>query len=141
MSFVLQSGESFNKEGNKTASTVMAQNCVLISTSGYLLPAISSSLALIGILPRPVLSTDSDYAQADNVRYMVLTDNLTFTANVHDTSLIAQALVNTYVDLFDSVSLDLSASTHKQFLITGINPSAGTVTGSFNGSALFRNAV
>lgn len=141
MAFVIANGESFNREGNKTASTAMQQNCVLISTSGLLLPAISSSLKLIGILPRPVLTTDSDYAQTDAVRYMVLTDNLEFIADVSDPADIAQAIVNTYVDLADSVSVNLAASTHKQFLVTGILPGTNQVRGVFNGSALFSNAV
>lgn len=139
--FVLSQGESITLTMPKKASTVMAQGAVLDSVSGVVQPATATSTALIGVLQYPIKTTDSDYAVATQVPLLTLTDKTVWEADVFDTSLIVAALVGTNVDLKDSVSLDLAASAHNQFLITAINTAKGTVSGHFNSSALYVNAV
>lgn len=141
MAFILSQGESITVQLPKKASTAMSQGAVLDASGGFMQPATAASTSLIGVLQYPIASTDSDYASATQVPLLTLTDKTVWEADVFDTTLIAATLIGTFVDLKNSTQLDLSATAHKQFLVTAINSAKGTVSGHFNGSALYENAV
>lgn len=102
----------------KTASTAFAVNSVLTSASGQLTTAANSELGLLGICPKVVASTDSDYASTTGIQLTRLHDEAEYEMDVQGTA--TTAMVGEAYDLYSTTGLllDIGNTTYKQFIIT-----------------------
>ena len=101
--------ESFNGDKvnleyyEKTASTAFTFNDMVgLSTAGRLsLYADGSSFPLLGLVQKPVASTDSDYAETTRIPVLVGGPNVLYRCDV-STGTAAQTDVGEYIDKFMS---------------------------------------
>lgn len=96
-----------------TPSTVLAKDSIVSSSSGYLIAATSSTAALshIGVTPKAVAATDSDYASARLHPVLVpMEKNVEWLGDV--TSGLVAADVGLLVDLTNSTTINRAASTY-----------------------------
>jgi len=97
----------------KRASTAISNAALLAPDgAGAVQPAVAATTKVIGASLRTVVSTDADYAQNTLIPYFEPTDTTEFLADV-GTGTMTTALVGTYCDLKDSVSIDVTASAVK----------------------------
>lgn len=95
-----------------TTSTAFAANSIVSFSSGYLIPATSSTTALshIGVIRKAVAATDADYAVARSVPVEVpIEKNVEWIGDV--TSGLVAADVGLLVDLTDASTINRAAST------------------------------
>lgn len=96
-----------------TPSTAFAVDTLVAYSSGYLIPATSSTAALahVGIIKKAIAATDSDYAVARTVPVEVPVErNVVYEAPV--TSGLVAADVGLLVDLTDAGTINRAASTY-----------------------------
>lgn len=104
----------------KTASTALSLNSLCTYTSGRLVAAASSTLVFAGILPRAVVSTDSDYASASPTLLVDLSaPEATFLMLCGSGASATTHVGNSY-DLSDAVTLNLSGTSYKQFTVVSV---------------------
>jgi len=118
MAIVQASGEIKFIALPKTASTTYTANTVMTSTDGYLTTAANTELGLLGIIPRTVTSSSTDYADATLVPLIMLHDQAEYEIDVQGTA--TAAMVGEAYDLYSStaLSLDIGNQTYNQFVIT-----------------------
>jgi len=95
-----------------TTSTEFLQGALVSFSSGFLIPATSSTSALshVGVIKKAIVSTDNDYATARLVPVEVpMEKNVLWKAPV--TSGLVAADVGLLVDLTNSVTINRGAST------------------------------
>lgn len=107
--FTLISGDARVEYYPKTASTALANGALVTTSSGQLIAGTSTTASHVGILIKPVTSTDADYTATTMVPVLVPSQNAIFEADA--TSLTA-ALVDTTMDLTDSVTVNGGADSH-----------------------------
>lgn len=90
----------------------------------------TSTVRVTGLMQRAVLSTDSDYADTNEVPVLVGDVDAEFLFDV-STGSAAQTDIGEYVDFDDENSIDVAAYTKGQILITRVI-SATQVVGKFN---------
>lgn len=96
-----------------TPSTAFTKDSIVSESSGYLIPATSSTAALshIGVIPKAIVATDADYAVARLVPVIVPVEkNVEWLCDV--TSGLVAADVGLLVDLTDSATINRGASTY-----------------------------
>ena len=126
MSFFLFKGDAHVEWYPKTASTAFSVNALVYSTSGQLLPATTTSGDHIGVVLKPVVSTDSDYASTTFLPVLVPHSDTEFRADV--TGTLTAAMVNTFRDLSTSLVVDAAAQAKNVVLITQfVSSSVGIV--------------
>lgn len=101
----------------KTASTAFTVNSVMTTTSGQLTTAANSELGLLGIIPRAVAATSSDYASETPLQLLKLHNDATYEMDVQGTA--TTAMVGEAYDLYSTTGthLDVGNTTYKQFII------------------------
>jgi hypothetical protein len=109
MSFFLKSGSAKVEYYPKTASTVFSANAIVSTTSGFLVPGTSTTSSHLGIILKTVASTDADYASQTMVPVLVPSQDAIFEA---DAASLTTALVDTVMDLSDSVTVNGGANSH-----------------------------
>jgi len=118
MSIVQISGQVKTAHRVKTASTALAINSLVGFTSGRLVAATSSTLIFGGIMCRAVTTASTDYASAIPILLVAPqfdTEYLLTTASASATTHVGNAY-----DLSDAVTLNLSGTTYKQFVVTEV---------------------
>jgi hypothetical protein len=96
-----------------TASTAFTEGGIVAFSSGYLIPATSSTAALahVGVIRKTIAATDADYAVARKVPVEVPVEkNVIWEAPV--TSGLVAADVGLLVDLTDAGTINRGASTY-----------------------------
>lgn len=96
-----------------TVSTAFDKGALVAFSSGYLIPATSSTAAkdIVGVIRHAIAATDSDYATAREVEVEVPVEmNTEWEADV--TSGLVAADVGLFQDLTDSVTVNRGASTY-----------------------------
>lgn len=122
----------------KVASTAIAYGAILTSNgSGYLTNASASSTLIFGISRKAVVSTDADYASTTQLPFLAITGEGEYEVDVV-TGTLTTAMIGNYYDLADSTGIDVTGTSHKQFLVTGFI-SATKARGKFVG-AQYRDA-
>lgn len=114
--FVLRSGSAKIEYFPKTASTALANGALVASTSGQLIAGTATTAAHVGILLKKVASTDADYASTTMVPVMVPSQDAIFEG---DATGLTAALVNTTMDLTDSVTVNGAADSHHAVTLVG----------------------
>lgn len=112
MSFEIKRGKFVTKKYPVTASTEFSADSLAIFSAGKLYPAISTSSKedVVGIVPKAVLSTDSDYADTRDISvYVPEEKNVEVEADV--TAGLVAADIGLYQDLTDSTTVNRSGST------------------------------
>lgn len=103
----------------KKASVAMTTgDAVTIDSSGYVL-RLTAGDKTYGIVQRTVGSTDSDYASNTRVPVQVCGENAEYLFDV-STGTAAQTNVGEYKDFEDHDSVDVTASTNDDVLVTDI---------------------
>lgn len=119
-----------------TASTAFSADSLVSFTSGYLVPATSSSASadIVGVIRHTIASTDSDYATARLVEVQVPVErNTEWIMDV--TSGLVAADVLKEVDLTDASTVNRGASLVKAVRATSvISSTSGTFLIKFLGS-------
>jgi len=104
----------------KTASTAYTANSLVTTgtDTGYLTTAANTELGLLGIIPRTVTSSSTDYADATLVPIIMLHDQAEYEIDVQGTATVA--MVGEIQDLYSSTGLllDVANDTYGQFVIT-----------------------
>lgn len=139
MAFLPASGKITSEAFPKTASTAIAAGAVLETASGAMNPADAADVSLFGVSMQTIASTDADYASTTPIGVWILDPGTKWFADV-GTGTATAALIGTTCDLKDSVSLDVTATSHNVFTITDFID-ATHVMGRFNASYIFRNAA
>ena len=101
-----------------TPSTVLTKDSIVSESSGYLIAATSSTAALshIGVTPKAIVATDSDYATARLHPVIVPVEkNVEWIGDV--TSGLVAADVGLLVDLTDSATINRGASTYDAAMV------------------------
>lgn len=103
----------------KAASTALSYGALLQADgSGGMIAATSTSIKHVGVCMRVVLSTDADYATTGaKIPVDVLGDDDVFEATV--TGTLTTAMVNTYLDLSDSLTVNAAGTSHLPVLCVG----------------------
>ncbi len=101
----------------KTASTVFAVGALTYSTSGQLLPADATSGDHVGVCQKTVAATDSDYASTTRIPVILVGEDTVWEVAV-GAGTAAVTLENTFVDLTDSISVDVGSTSKNVFLVT-----------------------
>jgi hypothetical protein len=104
-----------------TPSTVLAKDSIVSEASGYLIAATSSTAALshIGVTPKAVAATDSDYALARLHPVIVPVEkNVEWLGDV--TSGLVAADVGLLVDLTNSTTINRGASTYDVAMVRSV---------------------
>ena len=71
--------------GKKKVSTAISPNTLLTRDSnGFLIPAVTASLSVVGVSISTVLSTDDNYATTDEIQYDAAKDGDEFIMDVDD---------------------------------------------------------
>lgn len=118
MSFIRISGKPRLAWFPKKASTAFTQNALVYPDgSGAIQPADSTSGEHIGVIQKAVASTDSDYASTTLVPVDECGEDDIFEATV--TGTLTSAMVGTYRDLSDSVTVNAGATSKKVVLCVG----------------------
>lgn len=105
----------------KKASTVFALgDACTLDGSGLLIPAVAGSTFIVGIIKRPVLATDADYASSVPVQVELFTQVDVFEIDASTT--VTQAMVGTTRDLVTNAgTLNVGAGgSTNQFRILGL---------------------
>lgn len=97
----------------KTASTAFTNGNLVASSSGYLIPATSSTTNNIGIGQRTVAASDSDYATASFYPVLVPRNGLDSLMVGTATATATAAQAGTFVDLTDAGAVNTGASSTK----------------------------
>lgn len=100
----------------KTASTALSNGALVSLSSGQLIAATSTSSAHVGVLLKPVVSTDSDYASTTFLPVAIPSQDAIFEA---DATGLTAALVGTTMDLTDSVTVNGAADSHHAVTLVG----------------------
>src|SRR5690242_10179970 len=112
MAFLPVSGKIQCEAFPKTASTAISAGAVMEADgSGGINPADAADTSLFGISMRKVTASDDDYASTTPIGVIMLNADTEFYADV-GTGTATAALVGTQCDLKDSVSIDVTATTH-----------------------------
>ncbi len=111
MNFERHSGEATILPYKKTASTAFANGDPVVQTSGLLTVANASATpqTVLGIILRDVVSTDEDYADANDVMVEVPDVGTVYKAKV-GAGTPAQTMVGQRYDLDANGEVDLTAS-------------------------------
>ena len=109
MSFRLISGSAKIEYYPKTASTAIANGAIVSASSGFLVPGTSSTASHLGICLKTVAATDADYASTTMIPVMIPSQDAIFEA---DAASLTTALVDTVMDLSDSVTVNGGANSH-----------------------------
>jgi len=94
----------------KTASTAIANGAIISSSSGQAIPGTSTTSSHVGICIRKIASTDADYASTTEIPYIVPSQDAIFEG---DATGLTAALVDTTMDLTDSLTVNGAANSHK----------------------------
>ena len=111
MAFFLISGSAKVEPMTKTASTTLLANSLVSTTSGQLIAGTSTTASHVGVLLRGSATGDGygDFASATKVPVLIPSQDAIFEADA--TSLTA-SLVDTVMDLTDSVTVNGGANSH-----------------------------
>jgi hypothetical protein len=105
-----------------TASTAFSKGAIVSWSSGYLIPATSSTTALshAGVIERAVLSTDLDYATTGHLVpvSVPLEKNVVWKGDTTATLVVGD--VGLEVDLTDSLTINRAASSIKVAMVHGV---------------------
>lgn len=112
--FNLISGSAKIEYYPKTASTAIANGALVSTTSGFLVPATNATASHVGVCLKKVASTDADYASTTMIPVMVPSQDAIFEA---DATGLSTALVDTTMDLTDSLTVNGAASSHDAVLL------------------------
>ena len=138
MAFLLNSGNVQIDYFPKLASTAIGMGAALIpNASGFATVATSTSTRVLGTSLRVVASTDADYASATLIPVIVPDTSAVFLADV-GTGTLTTAMIGNQYDLKDSVSIDVTGTSHKQVTVVGfVSASKALVrfTGNYLASA------
>ena len=115
MAFYPYSGKIKVEYWPKTASTALAANSVVATSSGQLIAATSSTTANIGVVLRAVTSASDDYAGTNTLPVVIPQEDTVFIA-LATTATTGQ--VGTVVDLTDAVTVGTGTS-HKVVYVVG----------------------
>lgn len=142
MSFILKSGNVQVEYWPKTASTAFAVGVAVVMTSGALAVASSTDLSIVGVVAKPVVSTDTDYASTTSIPVLVPSPDAIWEIDVENSGTATSANVGIKYDLNSSTGtgINLSGTSHKQVTVVGVL-SATKVLGRINASYEFVNAV
>ena len=135
--FVRHSGKPKIAFWPKKASTAFSNHALVYPDgSGAVQPADSTSGGHIGVIAKAITSADDDYASNTLVPIDEVGPEDIFEVDVGNGTATA-ALVGTYIDLYDSVSVNVSATSKQVVFVVGfisaskllvkINASAGVV--------------
>ena len=140
MAFVQSSGKVTVEWYRKAASTVFT-NGALCGTNGTgeIIPATSTSTTHVGVIQKDIAATDSDYASTTLVPVLVPTDETEWEIDV-TTGTATEATEGTYVDLTNSLGVDVSASAHDAVFVTKF-VSGSKIIGKINSFVGYKNAV
>lgn len=110
MAFIKRRGKTKMTPMPVTPSTAFAANSLVTFSSGKLIPATSSTAALdiIGVIPKAIASTDSDYASDRLVDIIVPVEKYTVWEGDVTSGLVATD-VGTEVDLTDASTVNRGA--------------------------------
>ena len=103
----------------KAASEAIAFNDIVgINTSGYLTKYLDgSAFPMLGLCQKAIAATDDDYASNTKVPVLVAGAEAEYLCDV-STGSAAQTDVGEYIDVDDSNSVDVGASTNNDFYVT-----------------------
>lgn len=138
MAFIRKTGSDRRSLPNKIAkkaSTAIEVGDVLISTSGQADVAVASSVNLLGIAMKDVLSTDSDYASTTPVTIEQIDSEAVYIAPVV-TGTATAAMIGLYRDLADETGVDVTGTTYNQVKIVGVLNGGTAVEVVFNAEVL-----
>ena len=135
MAFLINSGNTQIDYFPKKASTAIAANAALtFDGSGFATNAVAATTRVIGTSLRVVAATDADYASTTAIPVTVPVPDSTFIADV-GTGALTTAMIGNQFDLKDSVSIDVTASAHKQVTVVGFISSTKAIV-KFTGNYL-----
>lgn len=111
MAFHLISGSAKIEHYPKTASTTLYANSIVSTTSGQLIAGTSATASHVGIITRGSATGDiyGDFASATNIPVIVPSQDAIFEA---DATGLTAALVDTAMDLTDSLTVNGAANSH-----------------------------
>ena len=136
MAFIVKRGKTKKIPMSVTPSTAFSKDALVTFSSGKLIPATSSTPAvdIIGIIPKAIASTDSDYASDRLVEILVPVEkNIVVEADV--TSGLVAADVGLEVDLTNSLTVNRGANSIKVVkCLQVISSTKGLFFVKFNGS-------
>jgi len=121
MAFIRHRGKTKTIWVPVTTSTAFTKGAIVSYSSGYVIPATSSTAALshVGVIKKTIASTDSDYATARLVPVEVPVEkNVEWIGDV--TSGLVAADVGLLVDLTDSLTINRGASTVDAAMVRGV---------------------
>lgn len=103
----------------KKASTAFSNGALVYADgSGAVQPADSTSGNHIGIMMKAVTSADSDYAETSKVMVDEVGPGDVFEVDVGNGT-ATSSLIGTFIDLHDSVSADVAATSKQVLLVVG----------------------
>jgi hypothetical protein len=105
-----------------TASTAFSKGAIVSWSSGYLIPATSSTTALshAGVIERAVLSTDLDYATTGHLVPVSVPVEKNVVWKGDTTATLVVGDVGLEVDLTDSLTINRAASSIKVAMVHGV---------------------
>lgn len=102
----------------KKASTAISLGALMYPDgSGAIQPAITTSGEHLGVSMKKIVSTDADYASTTKIPVDMVGPDDIFEADV--TGTLTTAMVGTYLDLSDSVTVNAAATSKKVVLCVG----------------------
>lgn len=112
----------------KVASTAFAFNALTyVDSNGYLTPAVDgANIVPVGLIQKTIAATDSDYASNTRVPVLVAGPDAEYLCDV-GTGTAAQTDVGEHIDIDDSATVDVDASTYDIFYVTEIISSSKVV--------------
>lgn len=140
MAFIPVSGAYKVEWFPKAASTAMTVGSILKANgSGAVTSITSTDTSAIGVLLKPIASTDFDYASTTSVPLCLPTSETVFLADVGSGTATAANVGNRY-DLVDATSVDLGNTSHKQVTVVGFIDSSHLLV-KINAAYPFVNAA
>lgn len=140
MAFTQYSGRVKTEWYRKAASTAFSNGALCtVNGTGEIIPATSTSTVHVGVIQKAVAATDSDYADTTLVPVLVPCDDTEWSIDV-TTGTATEAIEGTYVDLTNSLGVDVSASAHDAVFVTTF-VSGTKIIGRINSFAGYKNAV
>lgn len=136
MAFYLAKGAAKVAWYPKAAST--AFNCgdlVYADGSGAIIPADSTSGDHLGVILKPVASTDADYASTTKVPVLELTPDMVFEADV--TGTLTTAMIGNRYDLSNAYTVNVAGTSKKVVTCVGF---ISSTKGLFKVNAAVENA-
>jgi hypothetical protein len=105
-----------------TASTAFSKGAIVSWSSGYLIPATSSTTALshAGVIERAVASTDADYATTGHLVPVSVPVEKNVVWKGDTTATLVVGDVGLEVDLTDSLTINRAASSIKVAMVHGV---------------------